>query len=584
MIINTKKMFVFVAGMGCFASAFSASPTRAQQCIEFGPQPSLIIELKNKHSLLNAKKMLKQSFVHSLSYKDVQFTHSRPLVNDLYLAFFDTSNTNSLLKQQTAHCYTQESLNKLIHVVEQKHNVRSVKPNALLKLDDADNQLSTIPSFSGNMPTAIQWDMLSAPGGIDAYSAWQSTTMGSPTVITAVLDTGILDNESLTPNLLPGVHFTDNGVNKGIGATPSCDSICSGYDHGTHVAGTVGASGDLAYGLNVYGVAPRSKILPINVFTKYLDAGVWRIGSYTADLINAYNWINGTASYPTLPLQAPTNIVSLNLSLGGAGLCSTQAEFDSLIAQNKTIVVAAGNSNVDVVTQSPANCTGVIAVAATGPSGERASYSNWGAAVTIAAPGGNFINNSSTYNRIYSTVLDSYAVKQGTSMASPHVAGLVALLYSIDPTMNSSKVIATITDPNNNTAFPTQAEVPGGTTSCINPLAPLQTCGAGIIDAYKATNSARATSSLPMLTSATRNPFNNTEAYIYYTQNSAAPSSVSYSLSGITGAQVTIEPAKQRFKITGISTPKSFTAVVIASYAGQPSPGATNPIVIPAIL
>ncbi len=206
-----------------------------------------------------------------------------------------------------------------------------------------------------------------------------------------------------------------------------------------------------------------------------------------------------------------------------------------------------------------------------------------GAVVTIAAPGGN-TDNWITYNAIFSTVLNQYSFMQGTSMASPHVAGLVALLYSVDPTMNSAKVISTLTDSNNTTPFPSQSEVPVGTTSCIDPLAPQKTCGAGIINAYKATSSAQATSSLPTLISATRNPLKRTEAYIYYNQNSAAPSSVSYSISGVTGAQVTVEAAKHRFKITGISTPKAFTATIIMTYVGQPSPGATNPIVIPSIV
>ena len=151
-----------------------------------------------------------------------------------------------------------------------------------------------------------------------------------------------------------------------------------------------------------------------------------------------------------------------------------------------SVIAAAGNQNNDAAREYPANCSGVIAVAATGPFGERASYSNWGSTVTIAAPGGNGQNGS-----IYSTIEDGYAYKQGTSLAAPHVSGVIALLYSIDPTLDPIKVKEIITAKDAMTPFPPSETLPAGTFSCIDANFPEKSCGAGIINAYKSAQKLR---------------------------------------------------------------------------------------------
>jgi hypothetical protein len=173
----------------------------------------------------------------------------------------------------------------------------------------------------------------------------------------------------------------------------------------------------------------------------------------------------------------------LNLSLGGSGACSSteQSAINDIVAAGAVVVVAAGNSNDDASGYSPASCNGVITVAATNRDGGKAFYSNYGSVVEIAAPGGETFPTSS--NGVLSTLndgatspgSDDYVFYQGTSMAAPHVAGIVSLMLSTDATLTPADVLQRLED--SAQSFP--AGTPG--TDCTT-----NTCGAGIIDAAAA--------------------------------------------------------------------------------------------------
>jgi serine protease len=168
----------------------------------------------------------------------------------------------------------------------------------------------------------------------------------------------------------------------------------------------------------------------------------------------------------------------LNLSLGGTGACdtTTQNAINSARSRGAVVVVAAGNSNTNAINSSPANCAGVITVAATNRSGGKASYSNYGTNVTIAAPGGdNGAGILSTLNSGTTTpAADNYAWYMGTSMATPHVAGVVALMLSANPNLTPDDVAAKLKSTAR--AFP---------AACSG-------CGAGIVNAAAAVNAALA--------------------------------------------------------------------------------------------
>jgi len=245
--------------------------------------------------------------------------------------------------------------------------------------------------------------------------------------------------------------------------------------HGTHVAGTIGALTD--NGVGVAGVNWGSRILPVRVLGK--------CGGYESDVIDGMRWAAGLP-VPDPDVPANTNPAHvLNLSLGGNGPCDSafQEAIDEIIAAGKVIVVAAGNKNNDVANSEPANCNGVIAVAAVAQNGQRASYSNFGQGVTISAPGGDWpiglmvlsTANAGTQGPVASPDGDAYVAYPGTSMAAPHVSGVISLMLSVNPSLLPEEVVSTLKE----TArpFPTYGDQWDCTTSI---------CGAGIVDAAAA--------------------------------------------------------------------------------------------------
>lgn len=235
--------------------------------------------------------------------------------------------------------------------------------------------------------------------------------------------------------------------------------------HGTHVAGTIAARTN--NGTGVAGVAG--------------DAGVFsaralgHCGGYTSDIIDAMLWAGGeeVEGAPTNPNPAQV----INMSLGGDGSCSStfQDAIDTLTSKGVAIVVAAGNAGRDASTNSPANCRNVINVASSGPDGALAPYSNHGSLVDVTAPGGSM--GLGTEAGVLSTVNEGqrtpgsagYGWMQGTSMASPHVAGIVALMKSAKPSLTPAQIEQTLKD----TARP----LPEGCS---------RGCGAGLVDATAA--------------------------------------------------------------------------------------------------
>jgi serine protease len=233
------------------------------------------------------------------------------------------------------------------------------------------------------------------------------------------------------------------------------------------VAGTIAAKTN--NGVGVAGVAYGAKIVPVRVLGK--------CGGYTSDIADAIVWASGGAV-----TGAPANANKarvLNLSLGGSGACdaTTQNAINSARSRGAVVVVAAGNSNVNAVNANPANCAGVITVAAVGRSGGKASYSNYGANVDVAAPGGDSgAAILSTWNAGTTTPAgDNYGYMMGTSMATPHVAGVAALMLAKNPNLTPDEVEAKLKA--SARAFP---------AACSG-------CGAGIVDAAAAVNAVTAT-------------------------------------------------------------------------------------------
>ena len=331
-------------------------------------------------------------------------------------------------------------------------------------------------------------------GASNLPDAWEITT-GHEDIVIAVIDTGILPHIDLSGRTLPGYDFIsdtdmandgdgrDNDPNDPGDWISSADAsstfvgclITNSTWHGTHVAGTIGASANNG---GVVGINWTSKILPIRVLGK--------CGGSFADILDAMRWAAGLTVEGVPTNENPADII--NMSLGANVACSSfmQDVIDEIVSTtNTTIVVAAGNSNIDALNVSPAGCDNIITVASNTRTGAKASYSNYGERIDIAAPGGNIPLSS---NGVYST-FDSgsqspnydntYASYQGTSMASPHVAGVASLMQSkyyeltngfLTPTQIRDKLKATTR------TFPSSTD-----DNCTTNL-----CGTGILDAHQA--------------------------------------------------------------------------------------------------
>jgi serine protease len=332
-----------------------------------------------------------------------------------------------------------------------------------------------------------QWDLFEPVGGMNAPGAWDLADGSGVTV--AVIDTGITPHSDLGANVLPGYDFISDVATAvdgdGRDADPNdpgdwfsageCGSTTPSNSswHGTHVAGTIAALSNNTKG--VAGIARNAKIVPARVLGK--------CGGFTSDIADAITWASG-GRVRGVPTNAnPAKVI--NMSLGGSGACggTFQRAITNAVKRGTTVVVAAGNSNADVSGFSPANCKNVVSVASSDRDGNRAFYSNFGAGIDVTAPGGEVRleteppgTRSHPENGILSTLntgttvqgSETYFAYMGTSMAAPHVAGLVALMLSKNPSLTPAQVEAALKA---NTR-PLPGTCTGG-------------CGAGLIDATK---------------------------------------------------------------------------------------------------
>jgi serine protease len=325
-----------------------------------------------------------------------------------------------------------------------------------------------------------QWHYTDTTGGLRLPTAWDKST--GTGVVVAVIDTGYRPHTDLSGQFLQGYDFitdtfmANDGNGRDTDASDPGDAIAAGACgngqpvqarnsswHGTHVAGTVAARTNNSLG--VAGVAYNAKMVPVRV--------LGRCGGYTSDIADAITWSSGGA-VSGVPANANKARV-LNLSLGGSGACgaTTQTAINGARSRGAVVVVAAGNSNVNVSNANPANCSGVIAVAATGKTGGRASYSNYGTLIDVAAPGGDgsYSVISTLNSGTGAPASDNYAGYQGTSMATPHVAGVAALMLALNTNLTPDEIESKLKSTAR--AFP---------VSCSG-------CGTGIVDATAAVNS-----------------------------------------------------------------------------------------------
>ena len=377
-----------------------------------------------------------------------------------------------------------------------------VKPSQRLDKAGAQRLMTTLaqqPGVAGVEPDLIltkqltptdplypqQWDLFEPTGGMNAPTAWDTADGAGVTV--AVIDTGITPHSDLAGQVVSGYDFISDPTNARDGngrdanANDEGDYIEAGQCgsptpatsswHGTHVAGTIAAATNNTNG--IAGIARAAKIQPVRV--------LGTCGGTTSDIADAITWASG-GKVRGVPAN-PTPAKVINLSLGGSSpTCggTTQKAIRGAVSRGTSVVVAAGNSNADVAGFTPANCNDVIAVAANDRAGNRAFYSNFGAKIDVTAPGGEVRldtdppgSRTTPQDGILSTLNagattqagEKYDTYMGTSMAAPHVAGLVALVLG-EQALSPAQVEAALKA----AARPLPGSCTGG-------------CGAGIVDA-----------------------------------------------------------------------------------------------------
>ncbi|HEX6930475.1 MAG TPA: S8 family serine peptidase [Gammaproteobacteria bacterium] len=461
--------------------AFSVSAVSAAE--SSGPPQQLIVKYRKPldNALANAGAMNRSARADAVlnavgNRLAVRFERKRVLATGADLVVVTRGNGNGRFAKTSSDFMTEGDLESIARELAQNPDVMYAEVDRMLR-----------PMATPNDPRYNeQWHYYEAVGGLNLPAAWDVST--GTGVRVAVLDTGYRPHVDLAANIVGGYDFisdtfvANDGGGRDSDARDPGDAITAGecgngYPpsdqgsswHGTHVAGTVAAVTNNSAG--VAGVAYGADVVPVRVLGK--------CGGLTSDIADAIVWASG-GTVSGVPANAnPADVI--NMSLGGGGACSatTQSAINTARSNGTAVIVAAGNENTNASNSNPANCNGVVTIAATGRTGGRAYYSNYGSVVDVAAPGGELFQGDSS-DGVLSTLnsgatspgSDTYAMYQGTSMATPHVAGVAALMFSANSALSPDDVETMLK--NTARAFP----------------ATCSQCGTGIVDAAAAVDAA----------------------------------------------------------------------------------------------
>lgn len=363
---------------------------------------------------------------------------------------------------------------EVIRALRRRPDVQSAAPNFIVR------HYATIPD-DPLYPRQWHFPLINLP------DAWDIAT-GSRDIVVAVIDTGVLmAHPDLQGRLTEdGYDFVRDPLmsNDGDGIDPDPndpgDGDGSSSFHGTHVAGTIAADSNNHIG--VAGVSWETRIMPIRVLG---SGGIGTLYDVVQGVLYAAGEPNDSGTIPPRPADI------INLSLGtSAHYPELQDLFTRIRNKGIIVIAAAGNENSSVPVY-PAGYAGVLAVSAVNCDRIRAAYSNYGPYIDLAAPGGDLTPLGGAPALVWSTGGDdssgtihfTYTAYGGTSMAAPHVAGVVALMKALYPTLRPAELDMLIED--------------GAITDDMGTVGRDDDYGWGLIDAYKALTAAQALSVAP---------------------------------------------------------------------------------------
>jgi subtilisin family serine protease len=344
--------------------------------------------------------------------------------------------------------------------------VAEVSSEALRRLARSESVLRVVPDrvLNASLPDSVKL--------LDVPDVWSKQTRGGGVAV-AILDTGVqLDHPFVKGRIVAEACFgstvesygskslcaNGSGEQIGSGAAAACDydSVSDDCGHGTHVAGiAAGAAGNDVKGVLFNGMAPDAAIVAVKVFSRF--DGEEACGKGVKTCLRAWDsdTFKGLLYVEHIAAERKMKIAAVNLSLGGghfAGPCDDESVYTDAIGRLRkagiAVVAAAGNDRLVGEIIEPACVSGVIAVGAIKKSGEiDARYSNTSAQVAIVAPG----------TQILSSADGRYLKMSGTSMAAPHVTGILALLRAQNPRATVDQLVDAVkrtgkpvTDPRNN--------------------------------------------------------------------------------------------------------------------------------------
>ncbi|HEY5981432.1 MAG TPA: S8 family serine peptidase [Microlunatus sp.] len=324
---------------------------------------------------------------------------------------------------------------------------------------------------------ANQWGLTK----INAPAAWDIST-GSGSVVVGVIDSGCdLDHPELAPLLVNGFDMVDLGTNPTPPPGWRFEGDFSGRDaipedevgHGTHVAGTIAALSN--NGTQVAGVGWQTKIMPVKALTRMVrisDGRVSGVGS-SADVAAAVRWAADNGAHV------------INMSLGADASTSVESSAIAYAIGKGVVIVAAMGNDGTANPSYPAAYPGVVAVGAVDSADKKASFSQTGSHISLVAPG---VGILSTYLAGGTTTMS------GTSMATPHVAGVAALIKAVKPSATGAEIADILRD----TARPLK-------DAATDPV-PNDAYGHGCLDAQAALVKARGPILKPTITIRLRTP------------------------------------------------------------------------------